>query len=92
MKGDLEIRYENPPEPSSIRRTGRTTRLVDQAVQTIFSGKRWTSFVHYQFGRNRQSNERLFQLVLKRLSAEHAWISNKIEVEPQHLWIELKKK
>lgn len=53
----------------SLRRTGRTTRIVDTAVQTLFN----TGFIriedHYWTGKN--DDRHIFSVLLKRLYSEH---------------------
>lgn len=50
------------------RRTGRTTRLVDEAIQTIFTKGTWTARDHYD---DIHAHRTLFQRVMDRLNREH---------------------
>ena len=53
------------------RRSGRTTRQVDYAIQAIFAGKTVAVYDHHDNGDHKKSSERLFKLILSRLSDEH---------------------
>lgn len=56
---------------TSVRHDGNTTRQVDFSVQVIFSGDICVCHDHFDHGRNRQANERLFSAVLRRVREEH---------------------
>lgn len=58
-------------EPIEVRRTGRTTRQIDEAIQVIFSGKEWVAKDHCDNGENHFANSDLFFSVIKRLTNEH---------------------
>lgn len=51
-----------------LRQTGRTIRLADEAVQTLF--KEGFVFIRNHYD-NRKSHEMLFDLVARRLQREH---------------------
>ncbi len=53
------------------RRDGNTTRLVDNAIQIIYSGKICVVLDHHEMGRNKDMNKRLFNLIMQRLQNEH---------------------
>lgn len=55
---------------------GNTTRLVDHAIQIIFSGKKCIILDHYLNGQFRDANKRLFDLVFERLCREHNLMNN----------------
>jgi len=51
-----------------MRRSGRTTRLIDEAVQALFNNG---SVVVYDHHPTKRADERLFEMLLERLSREH---------------------
>lgn len=53
------------------RASGRTIRQVDYAIQAIFLGKTVAVYDHHDNGDHRESSERLFKMILSRLSEEH---------------------
>ena len=53
------------------RRDGNTTRLVDHAIQILFSGDICVVLDHHEWGMNRMANEHLMNKVLDRLQHEH---------------------
>jgi hypothetical protein len=55
----------------SGRRVGNTTRLVDHAVQMIFSNKAIIAHDHYLHGTDREANRHLFRKIMERLVQEH---------------------
>ncbi len=76
-----------------MRRTGQTTRLIDEAIQEIFKGETWEARDHHMFGTNRQSNEYLFNGVIKRLTSEHNLVGvnpyDRFEIDKKNLKIKL---
>lgn len=55
---------------------GNTTRIVDNAIQIIFSGDICVIEDHFQ--NNRDSKEHLARTIIRRLEIEHRWISKHI--------------
>ena len=55
----------------SGRRMGNTTRLIDYAIQIIFSGETVVIKDHHESGKNYSENKRLFDLIVRRLEIEH---------------------
>lgn len=60
-----------------MRRTGQTTRLIDEAIQIIFSGQVWIAKDHYMNGTEHKANFYLFKGVVKRLENEHGLLNPK---------------
>lgn len=50
------------------RRTGRSTRLIDKAIQDLFKKKEVVIKDHFD---DSESNKQLFYKVLKRIDSEH---------------------
>lgn len=69
------------------RRAGNTTRQVDLAIQLLFEGHCVTAKDHFKWGGFRQANERLFELIIRRLSWEHRGVE--FEVDRKKLTIQL---
>lgn len=55
----------------SGRRHGNTTRLIDNAIQIIFSGNICVVEDHHDMGSHKVANKHLFDKILKRLNSEH---------------------
>lgn len=55
------------------RRCGNTTRLVDAAIQILFSGNICEVRDHVDNGKHYDANLYLFNAIMRRLSVEHAW-------------------
>ena len=53
------------------RRSGRTTRLVDNIIQKLFNGKTVTIADHYMDGKDKDANNYLITKVFDRLASEH---------------------
>lgn len=53
------------------RRQGNTTRLVDSAIQDLFSGAKIKVLDHYDNGQNSKANLTLYNKILDRLNFEH---------------------
>jgi hypothetical protein len=71
------------------RRSGNTTRLVDNAIQIIFEGYNCVVRDHHEMGENRIANKRLFDIIIKRIHSEHSWLfrENLIKIDQQNLCI-----
>jgi hypothetical protein len=76
-----------------VRRDGNTTRVIDNAIQIIFSGKVCIIQDHWQGGTNGDANIDLFKRVVRRLQSEHHLYelvtTKKIRVDAKTLEIEL---
>jgi len=68
------------------RRTGRTTRQVDQAIQDIFEGHIFTAKDHHP---HPDSNKRLFHLVVSRLSREHGHVLGYLKIDADNLQVSI---
>lgn len=66
------------------RRTGRTTRLVDNCVQDFFDNG--FCFTKDHWG-TKDSNRRLMEIVLRRLYLEHNIISSMVDIDKSHFKI-----
>lgn len=66
------------------RMVGNTTRIIDNAIQTLFTFGRVVACDHYN---SRESDLRVFQLILQRLHNEHGWVE--IKYDRRTLKIEL---
>lgn len=71
------------------RRSGRTTMLVDRAIQIIFSGNTCVIRDHYKWGEDPRENKELFYKVIDRLTAEHGHLfqQGKIKINERGLKI-----
>jgi hypothetical protein len=76
-----------------MRRSGQTTRLVDQAVQTLFT-RGVVTFEDHHFVGNRidhfRANKFGFDILVRRLKIEHGFNRN-IVIDEKNLTIKLKK-
>lgn len=81
------LEHTEPLILPNIRQIGNTTRLVDTAIQIIFSGYICVVKDHVN---NRKMNEFLFHKILKRLEMEHSGSFNKINIDKINLEISLK--
>ena len=59
------------------RRTGRTTRLIDNYIQELFKNKRIVVKDHYQNGNDIHINEFLVDSIMRRLALEHTGLNPK---------------
>jgi len=75
---------------SRFRRDGNTTRIVDNAIQILFSGKGCVARDHHMLGEHRSANEYLFGKILDRLCSEHGIKKEQIEIDSKLLLIRLK--
>lgn len=69
------------------RAVGNSTRLIDKAIELIFSGKKVKVKDHYP---SIQADMFLFDRILKRLQNEHGHPMNVFLFDKQNLTIELK--
>lgn len=68
------------------RKTGKTTRLVNLAIETLFTTGYYQAIDHYLDGKHKASNKSLFLKVAKRLQSEHiADYSYHIHIDNIHL-------
>ena len=65
------------------RRDGNTTRLIDNAIQILFSGKICVVLDHHEWGKSRMANKHLFDQILRRLEIEHRWMleSKRVKID-----------
>lgn len=89
-----ELRRSSPLDAelvlSPYRRSGNTTRLVDNCIQIIFSGHVCVCEDHWEYGKNRLANKNLFERVLDRINKEHR--SVELQINPTKHEIVLKNK
>jgi hypothetical protein len=69
---ELETTLDNWTGYNPERNSGNTTRLIDHAIQILFSGKVCVCLDHFQNGMKREANLEVFEGVIKRLKAEHS--------------------
>jgi len=78
---------------SDRRMDGSTTRLIDNAIQIIFSGKVCVCLDHWEMGRSQRCNKYLFGKILDRMQFEHNLgmliKEKKIKIDKLKLTIEL---
>ena len=72
------------------RRTGRTTRLIDDAIQDLFHTGKCVIWDHYENGKNNSANQMVLDKTLVRLQNEHPLIMREISVNIMECSIELK--
>lgn len=72
------------------RRVGNTIRLVDNAIQILFSGKICKVEDHVKNGENHFANRYLFKSIINRLSNEHNLEGEDVIEDISNLTIELK--
>ncbi len=58
-------------EPKPNHKVGNTTRLIDRAIQIIFSGHICLVQDHFADGENFGNNTALFNKIIKRIHSEH---------------------
>lgn len=66
-----ETTLENAKNITYNRRDGNTIRLVDNAIQILFSQKVCVVLDHHKMGRDRNMNLHLAKQILRRLYSEH---------------------
>ena len=93
---ECKIKSVNILQNASVvsgRKVGNTTRQIDMAIQAIFSGQLVKVLDHYENGESTSSNNRLFDLIIRRLEREHGLKNltkyNKIRIDKLKLEIEL---
>jgi len=74
-----------------VRRDGNTTRLIDKAIQIIFSGDICVVRDHAKSGSDFYCNKELMKKIMKRLQQEHDIEFNYLVIDFDHLEISLKK-
>ena len=70
-----------------MRGTGRTTRLVDEAIQNLFNNGRCIAFDHWP---DRQADHCLFERIIKRLEFEHHKSKDDLVIDINRMTISLK--
>ena len=63
------------------RRSGRTTRIIDDAIQDLFHTGECHVWDHYKDGKDAQRNKEVLMLILRRLQNEHEPIMREISVD-----------
>ena len=86
-KTPLYVKYENEPL-FNYRRTGRTTRIIDNAIQKLFEDGEITVRDHYG---TRQADERVFFIIIDRLEREHGITKDMLELNKSRHLIKLKR-
>lgn len=76
-----EIRYG--------RRTGNSTRILDELVQALFDKGEVTVIDHYEDGTHENANKNLFSRFLKRIALEHSGIVSRLEINERKLFVRL---
>lgn len=71
------------------RRTGRTTRAVDGAIQDLFNTGKCVVWDHYENGKNNKANQMVLNKTLARLQNEHPLIMREISVDIAECSIEI---
>lgn len=59
---------------TSDRRTGKTTRIVDNVIQLLFGGYKVKLLDHHDNGKSDPANSNLHYRVMDRIKAEHNWL------------------
>ncbi len=72
------------------RRTGRTTRAIDGAIQDLFHTGKCVVWDHYENGKNSKANQMVLNKTLARLQNEHPLIMREISIDIAECSIELK--
>lgn len=70
-----------------MRATGRTTRAADDAIQELFMTGECHIWDHYNDGKSAEKNNRLFQIIIRRLESEHPGIIEHISINFVALFI-----
>lgn len=86
-KDIVAIQYKEIPFRTIGRRTGNTTRLVDQFIQDLFIYGECKVYDHYP---TRQASMMVYESVLKRLRNEHNHVWDHLEINKSRLTIRLK--
>lgn len=74
-----------------MRQSGRTTRIIDRAIQDLFKGKTVQVVDHYLSGQSGTANRLLYEKILKRLQSEHSEVTLDIDYKQGHYAIKLSK-
>lgn len=72
------------------RRIGNTTRQINAAIEMLFNDTVVVCFDHHNFGTSRTSNERLADLIMRRLKIEHQVDMKYIKFDKNLLTLQLK--
>ena len=72
------------------RKTGRTTRAIDGAIQDLFHTGKCVVWDHYENGKNNKANQMVLNKTLVRLQHEHPHIMCEISIDIAECSIELK--
>ena len=85
-----KINLLNVVDLTPTRRDGNTTRLIDKAVQIIFSGHVCVVRDHARNGNDYFCNKDLMKKIMKRIQNEHDIEFNNLIIDFNHLEISLK--
>ena len=72
-----------------MRKSGRTTRLADEAIQALFHLGECYIWDHHLDGKNMQANNYLFEMVMRRLDIEHHHIMDRIQFVKKREFIKI---
>jgi len=75
------------PDITPVRRTGRSTRLIDEYIQELFRGRRILVKDHYG---TRQSDELLWDDIMDRLYLEHKHLFGRDLIEKSQIALTIK--
>lgn len=80
------MKYEQPKREFGKNPNGETTRIIDAAIQELFT--KWFIVVkdHHD---TKQMHERVFVMILRRLNTEHAHIMPALQYNRRTLEIRL---
>ena len=73
----------------SMRKSGRTTRLADEAIQALFHLGECYIWDHHLDGKSMQANNYLFEMVMRRLDIEHHHIMDRIQFVKKREFIKI---
>ena len=59
-----------------MRRTGRTTRLVNNAIENLFINETISVSDHHGHGQNIQANDMLMNKIITRMNIEHPHVEH----------------
>ena len=72
-----------------MRKSGRTTRLADEAIQALFHLGECYIWDHHLDGKSMQANNYLFEMVMRRLDIEHHHIMDRIQFVKKREFIKI---
>ena len=75
---------------STGRRTGKSIRQIDKAVQILFEDGEVKILDHHEDGSHKAANNLLLRRIVKRLESEHSSIVGRLEINEDKLTIKIK--